>query len=274
MNILYKYCDQLGIVKILESLELKLPFISEVNDPFECLPIFYCPNDKASIEARYLSVCKRRNIPPSSDYKQKLNEQFEKGEIQKYLVESQEKFQEEWNQRKGCLLSVSKTAKEPVMWAHYSDKHKGAVIGIDFDNFLSEKIKMDPVVYSKYRHKVNILGEPEGEGSREAVLKTLITKSDSWKYEEEFRTIFLVDSLEKLQRHGLACFKDFRGKQTWFLRLSSSSVKEVVFGLHTYEKLKLDVKKLISQPELQHIRLYQVEMSETYTFNLNEIGNL
>jgi hypothetical protein len=48
MNILYKYCDQLGIVKILGALELKLPYISEVNDPLECLPIFYSPDGKDS----------------------------------------------------------------------------------------------------------------------------------------------------------------------------------------------------------------------------------
>jgi hypothetical protein len=42
MNVLYKYCDQKGIVKILESLELKLPYISQVNDPLECLPLFRC----------------------------------------------------------------------------------------------------------------------------------------------------------------------------------------------------------------------------------------
>ena len=38
MNISYKYCDQGGFVKILESLELELPYISEVNDPLECKP--------------------------------------------------------------------------------------------------------------------------------------------------------------------------------------------------------------------------------------------
>ena len=62
MNILYKYCDQLGIVKILESLELKLPYISEVNDPLECLPFFYCPDDKSAIEARYLLALKRKKM--------------------------------------------------------------------------------------------------------------------------------------------------------------------------------------------------------------------
>lgn len=227
MNILYKYCDQLGIVKILESLELKLPYISQVNDPFECLPIYYCPKDKTAIEKRFLSALKRRNMPTPADYKQRLNEQFEKGEIQRYLVESQQKLQKDWNQRKGCLLSVSKTAKEPVMWAHYADKHKGVVIGIDFDSVFHEKrgIQMDPVDYSKEHPKINILEEPEGSVSLEAFDKALMTKSDSWIYEEEFRTVFLIDTLENLRRQGLACFKDFKGKQTWFLRLSPLSIK-------------------------------------------------
>lgn len=273
MNILYKYCDQLGIVKILGALELKLPYISEVNDPFECLPFFYCPDDRTAIEARYLSACKRRNIPPSEDYKQKLNQQFEKGEIQKYLVESQRKFQEEWNQRKGCLLSVSKTAKESVMWAHYADKHKGAVIGIDFDNLFGVEMKMNSVDYSKERPKVNISEEPEGSVSLEAYEKAIMTKSSSWKYEEEFRTIFLVDNLEKLQRQGLACPKDFNGKKTWFFRLNPESIREVIFGLNTEESLKLAISELIERPELQHVKLYQAEKSETYTLNLIDLKN-
>lgn len=273
MNILYKYCDQLVTVKILESLELKLPYISEVNDPFECLPIFYCPEDKSAIEARYLSACKRGNILPSRDYKQKLNQQFEKGEIQRNLVESQRKLQREWNQRKGCLLSVSKTAKEPVMWAHYADKHKGSVIGIDFDNIFRVKMQMDSVNYSQERPKINILDEPEGGVSLEAYRKAIMTKSSSWVYEEEFRTIFLVDNLEKLQEQGLSCLRDFRGKQTWFLRLNPESIREVIFGLYAEESLKLTIRKLIERLELQHVRLYQAEEAEDYTLNLIDLKN-
>ena len=275
MNILYKYCDQVGIVKILESLELKLPFISEVNDPLECLPFFYCPEDKTAmkvIEARYLSACTRMNILPSKDYQQKLYEQFEKGEIQKNLVESQRKLQREWNQRKGCLLSVSKTAKETVMWAHYTERHRGAVIGIDFDNIHQVKMQMNPVDYSKVRPKINILEEPEGGVSLEAYGKAIMTKSSSWFYEEEFRTIFLVDSLEDLRKQGLASLKDFKGKKTWFLRLNPESIKEVVFGLYTDDSLKIAIKKLIELQELQHIKLYQTKESETYTLNLVEIN--
>ena len=273
MNILYKYCGQLGIVKILGSLELKLPYISQVNDPLECLPFIYCPNDKAAIEARYLSALKRRNMLPSADYKQELDEQFEKGEIQKRLVESQQKLHEEWNQRKGCLLSVSENAQETVMWAHYADKHEGGVIGIDFDNIHPDTnrppgIQMNSVSYSKDRPKINILEEPGGSVSLDAFEKALMTKSDSWEYEQEFRAIFLVDDLEKLQQQGLAHLKDFKDKNTWFLRLNPISIREVIFGLYTDKSLKSDIRKLIERQDLQHVKLYQAEESETYTLNL------
>jgi len=268
MNILYKYCDQLGIVKILGSLELKLPYISEVNDPLECSAFLYCPNDKSAMKARYFSVLAHRNMLPSADYEQKL----ENGEIHKILENSQRELQKHWNQQKGCLLSVSKTAQNTVMWAHYTDKHKGVVIGIDFDSIFPDKnrvrgILMDPVDYSEQRPKVNILTDI----SLEKFQKVLSTKSVDWSYEKEFRTIFLVDDLEKLQEQRLSCLRDFRGKQTWFLRLNPDSIREIIFGLYTEENLKSDIRKLIERPELQHVRLYQAEESETYTLNLVEI---
>jgi hypothetical protein len=269
---LYKYCDQLGIIKILGALELKLPNISQVNDPLECLPFFYCPDDKSAIEARYLSALKHKNMIPSADYKQELNEQFEKDEIRKKLAENSRKLQGDWN-RKSCLLSVSKTARNTVMWAHYADKHKGVVIGIDFDNIFPNKgIQMHRVDYSEQRPKINIL--TDFESSPKAFLKKLLTKSVDWSYEKEFRTIFLVDYLEDLQRQGLACLKDFNGKETWFLRLQPLSIKEVIFGLYTEECLKLAIRKLIERAELKHVKLYQAEESETYVFNLIDIGSI
>ncbi|MBN1806608.1 MAG: DUF2971 domain-containing protein [Sedimentisphaerales bacterium] len=269
MNILYKYCDQLGIVKILESLELKLPYISQVNDPLECLPFLYCPNDKSAMEARCLHAFKHSNISPPSDWQQTLNEQIKTGQFQKNLIAKLRKFQKDWNQRKGCLLSVSETAKEPVMWAHYADKHKGVVVGINFNKiFLNIGIKMHPVNYDTPRPKVNVLEYSEGKDLDKSIEITLMTKSGAWRYEEEFRTIFLVDRLKKLQRQGLAHLKDFKGKKTWFLQFNPESVREIIFGLYTDDSLKSAIRKLIERTELQHVKLYQAEESETYTLNL------
>lgn len=265
MNILYKYCDQKGIEIILRTRELKLPYISQVNDPLECLPFLYCPNDKSAIEARYFSALGHRNMLPSEDYKQKL----ETGEIHKIIEDGLRKFHKEWNKQKACLLSVSKTSQNTVMWSHYAEKHKGAVIGIDFDTASPDKngppgILMDQVSYSEHRPRMNILSDPDPEEFR----KILLTKSVDWRYEQEFRTIFLVDYLEKFQRKGLAHFKDFKGKKTWFLQLNPASIREVIFGLYTEESLKSDIQKIIEHQDLNHVKLYQAEESETYNLNL------
>ena len=252
----------------MKTRELKLPYISQVNDPLECLPVLYCPEDKPAMKEQWLRTFNRNHISPPVNWEQKLNEQFEKGEIQQKLKEGLREVQRDYN-RKSCLLSVSKTAQNAVMWAHYAEKHKGVVIGIDFNNVYPDtngpsNLVMHSVSYSKDRPKMNILHEFKFEEYR----KTLSIKSIDWDYEEEFRNIYYVNSLEIMQQQGLAHLKDLEGKNTWFLRLNPVSIREVIFGLYTDESLKSDIRKLIERQELQHVKLYQAEESETYTLNL------
>jgi len=271
MNILYKYCDQLGIVKILGALELKLPYISEVNDPLECLPFIYCSNNKAAMKAQILRTFNRNDISQIVDWEQKIDEVIKTGMLQKKLEDDLREYIYDYI-RKGLLLSVSQEARSTVMWAHYADKHKGATIGIDFDSVFPDTNKVrgiliDPVKYYEQRPQINILPEISLEEFR----KTLFTKSVDWKYEKEFRTVFLDTDLSNLEQQGLACLKDFNGKKTWFLRLNPKSIKEIIFGLYAEKSLKLAISKLIERPELRHAELYQTSESESYTLNLIKI---
>ena len=107
------------------------------------------------------------------------------------------------------------------MWAHYADKHKGVVIGIDANNVWpvtdgSSGILMRSVSYSEDRPKINVIPRIVHEEFREA----LYLKSVDWSYEKEFRSIFTVDFLKIMQQQGLAQLKNFNGKKTWFLRLN------------------------------------------------------
>jgi len=276
MGTLYKYCDQLGIVKILGALELKLPYISEVNDPYECSASFECKGDVPTYRTRYMSALKRLKIPASEDYEKRLQEQFEDGAIQKGLKEALQRHQATWNKR-CCLISVSKTAQNTVMWAHYADEHKGVVIGVNFDEVFPNTSKvrgivMNPVEYSKKRPVIDILADPDGVVIRNQYLKMLSTKSTDWSYEKEFRTQILDSELNKWQEQGFVCFREFNGKKSWFLRLNPLSIKEIIFGLYTEDSLKLAIKKLKDCPELQHIKLYQTIESEAYDLNLIEYG--
>ena len=237
MNVLYKYCDRLGIVKILGSIELKLPYISQVNDPLECLP-FFDEQDDIAMEEECVRRFECKGRVPSSNCRQILQGKKQKGEVLK-LKKSLTKCIDDMKQ-KSCLLSVSETAQNTVMWAHYADKHKGATIGIDFDNiFPGFRINMERVDYSTQRPKLNIWGDYYSIAKKKKYSKTLITKSSEWDYEREFRNIFDEADLTNFKKDGLACLKDFNGKETWFLRLNPVSIREIIFGLYTEESLRI-----------------------------------
>jgi hypothetical protein len=271
VNCLYKYCDQVGAQEVLKTLELKLPYVAQVNDPLECFPEFRCPNDEAAIDASCVSVFKRRGIALPPDYRRKLSDQVRSGELQEALLASHREVHEEWNRSKTCLLSVSEDAQEFTMWAHYADGHRGAVIGIDFDSVLiNGGIKMDRVTYSKHRPVFNVL-EESAEYRERAMLDAIMTKSDSWAYEKEARSVFLVDALEMLQQQGGACLRDFRGGKAWFLKLNPVSVRSVVFGLSTPDSVKSAIRCAIDRPELRHVELYQAEVAGTYALNLGRL---
>jgi hypothetical protein len=265
MSILYKYCNQLGAKKILKTLELKLPYISGVNDPLECSPIFDCSDDVATIEI-CLSRLEKLHFRLPSDYKTKITETSGRNEIKEWIIEKHRKIQNDWK-RKACLLSVSEVAQNTVMWSHYADKHKGVVIGIDFDEIFLGGIVMQSVNYpdySKQRTRVDVARSDQID----AFITALVTKSKDWGYEKELRTVFSVDDLERLQKQKHACLRGFFRKKAWFLRLSPVSIKEVVFGLYAEKRLKSAIRRLIARPELQHVKLYQASESDTYSLDL------
>lgn len=271
MNILYKYCDQ-GIINILNTLELKLPSISDVNDPLECLPYVYCPNDKSAMRDQWLRTFKRNDMKPTANWEEEMNKQFEDGTIQQRLIDGTREILKDMI-KKTFLLSVSRESRSTVMWAHYADKHKYGVIGIDFEQILSKKlgIKLNPVNYSKQRPTLNVLEDYSTTIFQKKYYKMLDTKSDEWKYESEYRTVFEDTYLKDLEDQGLACYKDMNGKNTWFLKLNPESIKEIIFGLYADKKLKTTVRQLVISQKLENVKIYQIKESKAYKFSMDKI---
>jgi hypothetical protein len=82
---------------------------------------------------------------------------------------------QELSKTKG-ILCFSNTWRNPVLWRHYADKHKGLCLGFEVAN--------------------NLLGEVDYVDSRlpvptelneELMKKLLFTKFKHWEYEQEFR---------------------------------------------------------------------------------------
>jgi hypothetical protein len=109
------------------------------------------------------------------------------------------------------VASLTTNYNNPLMWSHYASAHRGICIEYDMKEYVQnlEKSRMFlfPVFYSKKRVTIdqNILDRIDliniTENGRNDILKLffegLITKNDIWKYENEWRSISLIeDSLE------------------------------------------------------------------------------
>ena len=135
---------------ILRERRLKLSRFNESNDPFEL------------------------NLIDSRDQSRR--------EIVRMLVEHH-------NKNTG-MICFGKTWQNPVMWAHYAEKHKGVCLGFSIAssvisevNYTDRKIDVDVGLYL-----------PSGGLSADLIKKTLLTKSTAWQYEAEWRVLAQLET--------------------------------------------------------------------------------
>ncbi len=122
-------------------------------------------------------------------------------------------WKQDFHKTKG-LLCFSESWKNPVLWSHYADKHRGICLGFD----VSDEYTL-PVIYSKERVQISFKNnDPEQGLSLDFVNEMLQTKYDHWFYEQERRMLLNLD--EGTKENGLF-FYPFSG---------SLQLKEVIIG--------------------------------------------
>lgn len=160
---------------------------SELNDPIEGKPI-YTLGDWASESYRQtfaewawhgqLNV----DVPPPREafmswiltQPQQVHEQ----QVAAINVANHEAIESKWR-----VLSLSATPIHDLMWSHYADGHRGVALVFDASN--SEFALAYQVDYPPERMPLDITCQD----LTEVLHATLLSKRDSWKYEEEFRCI-------------------------------------------------------------------------------------
>jgi hypothetical protein len=80
------------------------------------------------------------------------------------------------------ILCFSKTWKNPLLWSHYADKHKGVCLGFDVSNEIIEKVD-----YLSERFPVpQVLDDA-------FMKKILFSKFEHWSYEQEYRAFIELE---------------------------------------------------------------------------------
>jgi len=246
---IYKYCSPYGL-GIVRDLELKVTPPIQFNDPFEFSPYLGVPTNSEHI--RHLL----RTTPRSEIYQEMKSagafagdfDEFEKSLriVEPSLIEHGSPaydigYRELVNaelqrvsERNG-VISLTENENNPLMWSHYTDSHKGMVIGFDTKHeYFQINSRFLKVEYSKCRVPFDPNVEPGSRLESEFAEKVLLTKQECWSYEQEWRSLYPLDWCEK-RSHG--------GQMIYFTRIPQEIVKVVVLGCRASVELADSVKE-------------------------------
>jgi hypothetical protein len=264
---LYKYCDTKGF-GILEKSSFRLKRFEDFNDPFEL--VFGIDEDSASINIK-------REYEENPDiieiWKSNLDDhnikfdQNSSDDILQKVIEFQIRdfnrmpiiLREHWNNEMG-IICLSESMDVIQMWAHYTENHKGIVIGIEESEFVNDNKSLVTVCY---RDKmvlipVNSQREKFDQNGLEYIREVIARKESKWSYEKEIR--FYIE------------LKDKDADGHYYFEIPASSIKEIYLGLRSSEYTKLVAKCIKQREEYQHLKIYQMVKDESaYKLNPEEI---
>lgn len=270
MKILYKFLP-LERITYFDNELLRFTPPGALNDPYECLPAL--PDDLAKELLRKLKT--KSAMPPihqpgtprnerqwlEKKYKQAIKQDRN---IPKTITEIREQYYKrmttKMNETIG-ILSLSRRWDISLMWSHYTASHSGFCIGFDGAHdffqygeiFNGEKIAVSPIIYSNKRSVV-----PANDLTADQAKSILLTKALEWSYEEEERSLRLLqDADEKIYASPF---------NVSLFRVPHSSVSEIIVGINADNKL---IAKSIEFGKKHKAPVYQAEISEK-NFNLSK----
>jgi DUF2971 family protein len=210
--LIYKYFGKYG-VEAVENFELKVTPPNEFNDLFEVTPRPWAKPlsrqefDKI-IDSEALSKSEkiRRVYAQFEGNRERFHDEFVAVSLTAGIKRPIcEKLLDEISKYFG-LICFCDDPQHLLMYSHYSDGHKGIVIGFDPSKLNLRAI--DPVSYVPRRVELNPPFQIEDRGRMKAIITS---KSDLWKYEREYRVMLILAGLKKrtLKNGAIGYFRAF-----------------------------------------------------------------
>jgi len=161
------------------------------------------------------------------------------------------------------ILCLSESPDNALMWAHYADNHTGLVLEFDenhpfFDQRFSSSMPTRHLLQVMYQRNLPLLPFPLPYA--EDLFAFWLTKTSDWAYEREWRMALPLDQA--------ASVLEATPYSVHLFRLPLEAILGVILGARMPPSEKMRIVALIrSQPQLQHVTLYQATLDET-TFSV------
>ena len=218
--LLYRYLPAEAAIKTIESHSFRVSRLLELNDPFEWSPGLDGIQPEALDLARW---CMAR-------------------------------FLENLNESMG-IISFSSVVRDPILWSHYADAHRGMVIEVSY--LIDESLHKVEYTNSRPIIPSHCIRDPVAHGTEiiQILEKHYRQKSPSWSYENEYRA---VASLALCQPCG----------GMFLLKIPENFVTRVILGVRsstspTYVQRALEMNGFPNVRVVraaQSLRTYDIEL--------------
>lgn len=228
-SLLYKYVNIINLKHILGG-SIRMTQPGAFNDPFELLPEIVVPRDQTE---RPLKLSFDLLSPRRSDAAQAVV-------LTSELVASDftsRSILDELNKQVG-ILCLSKSPNSILMWSHYADQYKGAVVAFDGNHeFFQSQISVEYVSERPRRHI-------DSYGSEPIPLAELCAKSLDWEYEREVRVIRSLNDCDQIGQ------PDPRGFPIFVMKIPKEAIVTVALGERTPVAEQREIYNLLHETEI------------------------
>lgn len=174
------------------------------------------------------------------------------------------------------ILCLTETHENLLMWSHYSNSHKGFVVGFDrrheYFNQTKEKIGLAGFVkkvrYTDERPEVTFFDSnlSKEENLDNWVRNFIWVKSEEWKYEDEWRMVnTLRDADSKIEINGTKIF---------LFNFPLDTISSIYLGCKMETEVKKKIISLVSDISLmENVEIYESQIHERkYKLTFNKIN--
>lgn len=247
----------------------------EFNDPFELKPAissimtfeYVAKKLRDSIPQildMYLGLPEStRNTVTLEDFAAQFADGIYMGTIETNLstAEARETIYKAFEDQVG-ILSLTEIYVSLLMWAHYSDSHRGLVFGFDESHcfFCQRRSEIDQLRYLRKVDYSDLRPQISNFDTQLADLNHFFVKSREWEYEREWRMVMqLNDADEKIQDGS---------RRIYLYSIPFEALRSVYLGCRATSETKSRAIALLSSSRFSHVRLYHGAICKDQ-FNLN-----
>jgi hypothetical protein len=248
--ILYKYrnFDSKGhYLKLIQDSELWFSSAREFNDPFDSALQYQYEDNPPGIRRKWAEDFLKRDEPHlnSKEREEVIDKRLQEIDKDVGYIERLQQHNVELNYKKYGICSLTMIRDDLLMWAHYSDHHRGFCVGIDTEELLNVQISLAKykkqlvelikVIYSYTMPSVNFFDSMLSQRDND-IVTLLTTKSEHWSYERECRLTY-YDHIDTPIHIGhsaiveviMGCKIDDKNKQDMLSLLDKKSSRTAVF---------------------------------------------